>query len=416
MSAAPLHLSAVAGSRLLDAAGDSLGRVQDVIVRLDTGEKLPPVTGLKARIGGRELFVPAERIATLEPACARLSTTKLDVGQFERRPGEVLLRADVLGHSLIYVQTAQLVRAQEVELQCVDGRWRVVGIDPSWRARLRRVLPRRRRVHEAEHEYIGWDELEPFVGHVPSARLKLRRIARLHPAQIADLVEAATHEEGEEIMEAVGHDRELEADVFEELDDEHQIEFLRERSDAEVAAVLAEMNPDDAADLLLQLEQERRLPVLELMPPAQRRKIRVLLGYNPETAGGLMTPDFLALPSPTTVTEALAAVRRSELTPELLYVIFATDAAGTLAGALSIVELCRADPSAQLAGLVQEGYPSVPPDADVPEIARVMTDYNLISLPVVDGDGRVIGTLTVDDVLELTLPSDWRRRFGLARG
>ena len=109
---------------------------------------------------------------------------------------------------------------------------------------------------------MPWTELEPFVGHVPTSRLRLahRRIAQLHPAQIADLVEAASHEEGEEILEAVGQDKELEADVFEELDDEHQLEFLDERSDREVAAVLSRMASDDAADLLLEIEQERRRP------------------------------------------------------------------------------------------------------------------------------------------------------------
>ena len=148
----------------------------------------------------------------------------------------------------------------------------MAGIDPSLRPRLWRLLPRRFRGHDTEHrQFVAWNEMEPFVGHVPTSRLKLasRRLARLHPAQIADLVEAASHEEGEEILEAVGQDKELEADVFEELDDEHQVEFLRERSDEEVAAVLARMATDDAADLLLEIDQDRRLPVLNLLPAGQ---------------------------------------------------------------------------------------------------------------------------------------------------
>src|ERR1700744_2503152 len=261
MPAAIVHVSSLAGSRLLDSAGDRLGRVQDVIARLDHGEGLPPVIGLEARIGGRELFVPIDRVQALEPAAARTSTTKLDLAQFERRPGEVLLRRDVLDHSLINVTTAHLVKAREVELVCDNGTWRVAGIDPSLRPRLWRLLPRRFRGHDTEHrEFVAWSDLEPLVSHVPSSRLKLagRRLGRLHPAQIADLVEAASHEEGEEILEAVGQDKELEADVFEELDDEHQVEFLRERSDADVAAVLGRMATDDAADLLLELDQDHR--------------------------------------------------------------------------------------------------------------------------------------------------------------
>jgi CBS domain-containing protein len=413
-----VHLSSVAGSPLQDSGGARLGRVEDVIAQLGMGDGMPLVTGLKARIGGRELFVPINRIAGLGPAAARTSTTKLNLAQFERRPGEVLLRSDVLGHSLIDVRTARLVAAREVELACEKGVWRVAGIDPSFRARLRRLLPRRFREHEGEHEsFVAWSELEPFVAHVPTSRLRLahRRLARLHPAQIADLVEAASHAEGEEILEALGHDKELEADIFEELDDEHQLEFLRERSDDQVAALLARMESDDAADLLMGLDQERRLPVLNLLPPAKQRKVRGLLGHNPQTAGGHMNPDFVAVAERSTVEQALEAVRRSELPSEQLQTVLVLDDAGKLAGGVPVAALIRADGHQALAALVDEAGPVVSADADVPEIALVMTDFNLMSLPVVDADGRPIGVLAVDDILELLLPEEWRRRAGGAR-
>ena len=234
------HLSSLAGSPLLDSEGERLGKVDDVVAGLEDGSAT--VIGLTARIGGREMFVPIDRVQQLGPYSVQTATTKLNLAQFERRPGEVLLRADVLDRSLINVDTARLVTAREVELvRDDDGAWRVAGIDPSIRPRLWRLLPRRFRGHDAEHgQFVAWRHIEPFVGHVPTSRLKMaaRRLVRLHPAQIADLVEAASHEEGEEILEAVGQDKELEADVFEELDDEHQVEFLRERSDPEAAAVL----------------------------------------------------------------------------------------------------------------------------------------------------------------------------------
>ncbi len=156
---------------------------------------------------------------------------------------------------------------------------------------------------------MPWTELEPFVGHVPdlapAARAPAHRAActrRRSPTSSRP----RSHEEGEEILEAVGQDKELEADVFEELDDEHQLEFLDERSDQEVAAVLSRMASDDAADLLLEIKQERRCPVLDLLPPAKQRKIKGLLGYNPSTAGGVMSPDFVAV-----ARDATRARRRS---------------------------------------------------------------------------------------------------------
>ncbi len=418
MPDAVVHLSSVAGSPLLDSAGARLGRVEDVIARLDQGERLPLVAGLKARIGGRELFVPANRLARLEPAAARTSTTKLNLAQFERRPGEVLLREDVLDHSLINVETARLVAAREVELACEEGVWRVAGIDSSLGARWRRLLPRRFRGHEGgREEFVEWSHVEPFVGHVPSARLRLthRRLARLHAAQIADLVEAASHEEGEEIMKAVASDKELEADIFEELDEEHQLEFLRERSDEQVAAVLARMEADDAADLLMEIDQERRLPVLERLPPARRLKVRRLLGYNPQTAGGLMNPDFVSVPARATVEQAIESVRRSDTPAELTPTVVVVDEEGRLAGAVSVAALVKAASHELVGALVDQSQPAVSAETDIPEIARLMTDYNLMSMPVIDGEGRPIGLLAVDDVLELMLPGDWRRRFGLAR-
>jgi CBS domain-containing protein len=412
-----VHLSSVLRSPLLDRAGERLGRVEDLIVRLADGG-YPPVTGLKARIGGRELFVPVDRIAALEPGSVRLAGEKLSLGRFERRAGEVLLGADVLGRKLVYVEAEPpiLVTAYEIELACIDGWWRLVGVDHSPRARLRRLLPRRLRGLIADRPYLDWTDLEPFVGHVPSARLRFshRKLANLHPAEIADLVEAASHDEGEEIIEAVGQDRELEADVFEELDEHHQLEFIRERPDSQVAAVIARMAPDDAADLIVEIDQDRRGRVLALLPPAKRARIEALLGYNPSTAGGLMSPDFIGLAPSDTVERAIERVRSSDLAPGTLTTVYLIDAGGGLSGSVPVVGLLRADPQTALEDVAEHEPVSVKTGADLPEVARTMTDYNLVMLPVLDDDERVVGVITVDDVLELTLPTGWRRRFGVA--
>lgn len=408
----------MAGSPLLDSAGERLGRIEDVVVRLDGADELPAVVGLLARIGGREMFVPMSRVDRLEPAAARTATTKLNLAQFERRAGEVLLRADVLDHSLINLKTASLVSARDVELVRERETWWVAGVDPSFRARMYRLLPRRFRGHDSEHtEFVPWREMEAFVGHVPTSRLKLgsRRLHRLHPAQIADLVEAASHEEGEEILQAVAQDKELEADVFEELNDEHQVEFLRERSDQQVAEVLGRMASDDAADLLLEIQQERRLPILNLLAPAKQIKVRSLLGHNPSTAGGLMNPDFVVVPASATAGEALDRARASALSLQQIATICVIDEDGSLADAVSLAELVRAEPGQALSGLVDSQLPTVSADADLPEVARLMADYNLIAMPVLDQTGAPVGMIAVDDVLELLVPEDWRRRAGVAR-
>jgi len=410
-----LHLSQVVGSPLRDANGERLGKVEDVIVRLG-GIGYPPITGFLVNVAGRTSFLGAERVSGIGPDGVVLREAKLDLRRFERRPDEVLLRRDVLDRQLINVEGARLVRANEIELADVAGSWRVVGVDTGPRGGLRRLLPQRLGSHIATGEFLDWASLEPFVGHVPTVRLRVPhpKLAKLHPAQIADLVEAASRREGEEIIQAVGDDdRELEADVFEELDDHHQREFLEDRPDGEIAEIVSRMAPDDAADVIGELDEDRREGVLALLPVSQRVKVRALLGYDPAEAGGLMSPDFLLLPDSTSAGDALAAVQRSTIAPELLTAVFVSSPDGSLQGSVPVTALLRADPAEQLRALVKHEIPSLSPDAPFEEVARLMADYNLTAVPVVDEHERMVGVVTVDDVLEAMLPRGWRRRFGL---
>lgn len=407
-----LYLSALLKSRLVDESGGRLGRVDDLIVRLaDAG--YPPVTGLKAGIGAREVFVPAERIREVVPGRVALRGRELDLGQFERREGEVLLGQDLLGHRMINVTGARLVRANDLVLGLIEGWWRVVGVETRFRSLLRGWLPGQLGRRQEVAPFLDWDSVEPFVGHVPSARLRMPvgRLARLHAAQIADLVEGASHEEGEEIIGTVGVDRELEADVFEELDAEHQVEFLRERSDEEAARLLATMEPDDAVDVLGELDQERREPVLALLPHHQQRKLRTLLGYNPATAGGLMSPDFVVVPGTRTVDDALEALRRTELPEETVTTVLVVDGQGKLSGVVSVVHLLK-QPAATLLDAAKSEPPLVlAPDEELAEVAMKMADFDLTLAPVASAEGALLGIVTVDDLLEMMIPDEWRRRL-----
>ena len=297
----------------------------------------------------QERFAHAYQLVSLDNESAKLSVDPQDLGSFERRPGEMLLGRDLRSRHLIHLEGARLVRANEIELAKVGTTWQVMGVDTGSRPVLRRLLPRRFRHLVKAGRVVDWSDIEPFVAHVPTARLQIpfRKLRRMHPAKLADLVEAASHDEGEEIIRAVGVDRELEADVFEELDTEHQLEFLRARSDEEAARLLSVMAPDDAVDLLTELDQERRLPILQRLPPVSQAKLRRLLSYNPETAGGLMNPDFIAVPAMSTVGDAIKAVRSSPTPPEAAGVVFVTGEGGRLAGTALLVELLRADPARQ---------------------------------------------------------------------
>lgn len=407
-AAVRLHLSELLRQPVLDPAGAPVGRLTDVVVTL-RGADVPLVTGLVVAVAGRPVFVPVEAVAPPhdgEPL--RLTTPRVDLRPFARRPREVLLSTDVLGHRLVDIEQAQLVRAYDVELVSTPAGWVPAGVDTR---RPRRLLGRGR--PPRAHAHREWKAFEALIGHRPSATVRgpFARVRRLHPAQIADLLEQASAPERQELLADVRGDPELEADVFEELDDDRQTRLLAERSDAEVADLLARMRPDDAADAVMELSQERRQAVLDLLPAPARRKVLTLLGYNETTAGGLMGIDYLALPATYTVGAALAAVATSrQLQPEALTTVYCLDPDDRVTGAATLVKLVQADPAAPLSQLADPASIQVPPSTDLIDIACLMSDYNLLTLPVVDDQGRLLGLITVDDVLEATVPGNWHDR------
>lgn len=454
-----LGLSEVLGCPVTDVSGRQIGTVEDLVARF-AEEGYPPVTGIVVAGGGTSAFVPTQRLASLKAGGILTTVDRERLGPFERRPGEVLLRRDVLGRQLLHIDSAhkaRLVHAGEIDLAEIDDAWRVAGVDAARRG----WLPWRRRTGGDHSAFVDWASLDAFMRHVPTSRLRLRsrRLAQLHPGEIADLVESASPSEGQEIIEALGDDKALEADVFEEMDQEHRLEMLANRTDLEVANLLSRMAPDDAVDLLSDIDQGRRQAVLSAMTPEREKRLRKLLGYNPNTAGGLMSPGFVCLPPDMSVAAALEFLHRDEQGAEVLDTVFvsaapaapsaaapsapsvveelrASGASGALleaaageavgrsgatqapdegdglllGGAVKVRDLLRADPRVPLSELADEDAPRVTTSADLPEIALTMADYNLASLAVVDRAGRLSGVVTVDDLLDHLIPPAWRRR------
>jgi CBS domain-containing protein len=409
--AAPaLHLTDLLRRPLTDRRDETIGRLSDVIVRL-RGAENPVVAGLVATVGGREVYVPVEQVSSLGGDAVQLSSAKLDLRGFERRDGEVLLRADVLGHRLIDVESAHLIKAADLEIEQQDGDWVLTGVDT--RRRARRLFAARAAGEPDDHPFREWARFEPLIGHAGSALLRgpFARIRGLKPAQIADLLEEASKEEETEILGHVHADPELEADVFEDLDEDLATRLLGARTDTEIAQVLSRMRADDAADAVSELPQRRRQPVLDLLPAGQRTKVLTLMGFNPSSAGGLMSMDFVAVPATAAVSEAIGAVGASAgLEPEALTSVHAVDERGRLCGVAKLVTLVQADPAARLSDIYDADPVRVGAGTDMVDVAVLMSDYNLITVPVVDGQRTMIGIITVDDVLEVSLPEDWRRR------
>ena len=403
-----IHLSQLLRSPVLAPSGEDVGRVEDVIVRLRGNDEYPLVTGIVAGVGGRPVFIGSKSIREYTPDRVILAKNKIDLRGFERRDGEVLLRADVLGHRLIDVAAVELVRAYDVELEDTGAGWALTRLDtrrpPRWFGLVK---------SSGGHAARDWKAFEPLIGHAhtDAVRRLSGRFGGFKPAEIADLLEEASKAEGGEILDRVHSDPELEADVFEELEPEKASRLLNGMPDDEVAALLGRMRADDAADAIADLRQSRRRRVLDLMPAPQRTKVITLMGFNPESAGGLMNVDFVSCGTGATAGEALALIAGAHtVQPEALIKMHVLDDDKRLAGAVSVMTLLQSEPGQSVRALMDSDPVRVSADADLTDIALLMADFNLYSIPVVDEQDRVLGVVTVDDVLEATIPEDWRRR------
>jgi CBS domain-containing protein len=403
-----IHLSQLLRAPVLARSGEAVGRVEDVIVRLRGNNEYPLVTGIVAGVGGRKLFIGSKSIHEFAPGRIMLAKNKIDLRGFERRDGEVLLRADVLGHRLIDVGAVELVRAYDVELEDTGAGWALTRLDTRRPPRLFGLIK-----HSGGHAARDWKAFEPLIGHTRSDALRRQsgRFRGFKPADIADLLEEADKGEAGEILDRVHSDPELEADVFEELDPNKASRLLDGKPDDEVAALLGRMRADDAADAIADLRQSRRRRVLDLMPAPQRTKVITLMGFNPESAGGLMNVDFVSCAANATAAVAVALIAAARtVQPEALVKVHVLDEDKRLAGVVSVITLLQAEPSESIGALMDSDPVRVSADADLTDVALLMADFNLYSIPVVDERDRVLGVVTVDDVLEATIPEDWRRR------
>jgi CBS domain-containing protein len=403
-----IHLSQLLRSPVLARSGETVGRVEDVIVRLRGADEYPLLTGIVAGVGGRQVFIGSKSIHEYATDRVVLAKNKVDLRGFERRDGEVLLRADVLGHRLIDVAAVELVRAYDAELEDTGAGWVLTRLDTRRPPLLFGLIKR-----SGGHAARDWKAFEPLIGHARSdaVRRMSGRFGGFKPAEIADLLEDADKAEGGEILDRVRSDPELEADVFEELDPDKASRLLDGMPDGEVAGLLGRMRADDAADAIADLRQSRRRHVLDLMPAPQRTKVITLMGFNPESAGGLMNVDFVSCAATATAGTALALIADARtIQPEALIKMHVLDEDERLAGVVSVIVLLQAEAAESIGALMDSDPIRVGSEADLTDIALLMADFNLYSIPVVDEQDRMLGVVTVDDVLEATIPEDWRRR------
>src|SRR6266705_3022003 len=370
-----LYLSQVLSRPIRDLEGERVATVKDVIIRLGEDDH-PPVTGFVARYRRRDFFLSRWRMIDLTEQGVRLNSDILDLRPFVRREGEVLLARDVLDKQLVDVDGKRVVRVNDVQLIEAANEWRVTGADVSLVGLWRRLAPAFMRSGRPV-EVIDWADVGYLATDAATVQLKSSRgkLARLHPVEIARLAEAFSYQQGAEIVES--------------LDDET------------AADVLGDLPEEKAEGLLLRMEDEEQADVAEL------------LVYADDTAGGLMTNEFVSLPLDLTAGEALARLREMAETPNMIYYLYvvAAEDSWKLVGVIALRNLILAEQSAPLSVVMRSDLQVAHPDDKAVEVAQKISEYNLLALPVVDDLGDILGIVTVDDAIEILLPKDWRQRL-----
>jgi flagellar motility protein MotE (MotC chaperone)/sporulation protein YlmC with PRC-barrel domain len=406
-SATSVFISRIRGLPVLDSAGDQVGKVRDVVVQRRAAGRAPRVKGLVVELFARHrIFIPMARVRSID-GFQVVITGVVNTRRFERRESELLViddlfdltveRTDHPGSSVIFDVAMRPARSHDWELSQVA---------------LREIGSRRRFGRRGHVTIVDWSEIKilGFDRRRGTDQL-LAQMADMKAADIARELHEMSRERRAEVASALD-DHKL-ADALEELPEDEQVQLISELDTERAADILEEMDPDDAADLIAELAPEMAEVLLERMEPEEAKDVRRLLSYAESTAGGMMTPEPVILPPDATVADALARIRDAELTPALACMVYVCrppldTPTGRFVGAVHFQRLLREPPSTLVSGLVDTELETLADQANVHEVSRYFATYNLVNAPVVDPDHRLIGAITVDDVLDHMLPEDWR--------
>jgi magnesium transporter len=418
-----LFLASLLDQPVQGKTGEVIGRLEDVIVRL--GDELyPPITGLLVRDGRRYFFVPASHLQSFKGLTQLLSST-VDLQPFTRRNGEVLLRKDVLDHQIIDITGRRIVRVNDVQIAGIDGVYRLVGVDVSPQALLRRLGPRALSSRIVGRQTIDWKAAQYLASAAPvQLKVSYDRLSELHPVDLARIVDALSYRESAEIVAAL--DDETAAETLEEVSDERLADLLEGMDQERAADILEEMAPGAAADALEDLDDEVAEQLLARMEPEEAADVQALLAYDEDSAGRIMSTDFVHIREGGTVGDAISLIRSLDEVPDPLLSVYVVAkqpepmperviAPGLeepiyLRGIVRLRNLILADPATPLVDVMDDDVPTVSPEDRAEDAARVLAEYNLLAVPVLDGAQHMIGIVTVDDALAVLLPEIWQRR------
>ncbi|MEA4944254.1 MAG: CBS domain-containing protein [Propionicimonas sp.] len=390
----------------MDPNGDQVGKVRDVVIQNRGGSRPPRVKGLVVELFAlRRIFFPMARVRSID-AHQVIINGIVNTRRFEVREGEMLAVDSLFDRTVARRDSDKPETIFDIAIQHTRGReWEVAEV--ALRESGRRPFSR------GHVTIVDWSDLPEFIqDEAPrNAEQLAQRLSELKPADVARELHDMDATTRALVVRAM-EDEHL-AEALEELPEDEQVELIGTLDRERAADVLEEMDPDDAADLIAELDSEVAEDILEKMAPEDAKDVRTLLSYDAATAGGLMNPEPVILAADATVADALAAVRREEITPAMAALAFICRSpldtpTGRYLGAVHIQRLLREPPSNLVAGLIDPDITPLTPTSNVAQVSRYFATYDLVCAPVVDAERRLLGAVTVDDVLDHILPNDWR--------
>ena len=407
MSTTRIFVARLAGCAVFDRQGDRLGRVRDVVVVYRRAAS-PRVVGMVVEIPGRRrVFLSIGRVVSIG-AGQVITTGLINVRRFEQRASEVTVLAEILGRRVSLADGSGEATVEDVAIEEAGaGEWDVS------QAFVRRPRTGPAPFGRGATAFVKWADIreQDRGGRSQSAAQLIQSTADLPAADLASTLLDLPEQRMVEVVHELSDERL--ADVLEEMPEDTGVRILARLGDDRAADVLETMQPDDAADLIAKLSDERSEALLDLMEQEEADDVRMLLAYDPDTAGGMMTPDPIILSADATVAEGLALIRRHELAPALGAAVCITlppyePPTGRFIGIVHFQRMLRYPPSEKLGSILDTQTEPVRADTPVAEVSRILASYNLVQVPVVDENTRLVGVVTVDDVIDRLLPDDWR--------
>jgi CBS domain-containing protein len=411
-----LYLSQAVGRPVRDQHGEPIGKVADLLVAI--GDRYPPVTGIVVINNGREIFLHWQSVTSLDASGATLGTSAIDITKFQQRPNEIRLKLDLMDRQIVDIDGRKVVRVNDLRLDEVEGSLHLVAVDVGPSGLLRRLGlegPWRtlaRGLHrEVPERYIDWEDVDPVERTIASVKLRVphKGLAELHPADLATIIDQLSRNDRVGVIASL--DDEAAADAIGEMEPDTQVDILEDLEPARAADILEEMDPDEAADLVADLSDESREEILGLMEKEDADEVQELMTYAEDTAGGIMTTEFVAVPASLTAAQTIDRLRELEPDAEMIYYVYVTDSDERLVGVLSLRDLIVAKPNTPISKFMFDEPVAVHTDASQEEVTEVVARYNLLAVPVVDAEGRLEGIVTVDDAIDTLLPESSKRRL-----